>query len=105
MTKFKRFHVLSRDTCPFCVQLKGAIKLHLGSTADSTYRKYVKEYDATSGEDTRKWEMNFGEIIPRTYNTVPQVVVEMDGGQQLAFIGGLYDFVQTFHCPVKWKSE
>lgn len=90
---FKRFHVLGTETCPYCVMLKGAIKMYLHSVSQSMYDRYVCYHDRNSPEELAQWEEEMGDVVPASHRTIPVVVAEFSDGR-LRYIGGFNDFVQ-----------
>lgn len=98
--KFKRFHVLGSERCRYCTMLEGAIRMHLHSTAESTYNRHVSYHDIDTHEGKSSWDHEVGHAVPESYRTIPRVVAEFSDGS-LQFVGGFDDFVKLLGCPKK----
>lgn len=98
--KFKWFHVRGTDHCPYCVMLKGAIMMHLHTTAKAKLDKHVCFHDRDTEEGRRSWAEEVAHVVPASHTTIPCVVAEFSDGS-LKFIGGLDRFVAMLGCPMK----
>ncbi len=96
--RFRRFHVLGADYCPYCTMIKGCIKMHLGSTSESLYNKKVCYHDRETTEGLQSWKEEVAHAVPASHRTIPCVVAEFSDGS-LEYIGGVDRFVKKLGCP------
>lgn len=73
--------------------VKGALVMHLGSRA--AYDKKVCYHDRDSPVDVEEWLNEAGDMVPPSFRTIPQIVVEYSNGSR-KFVGGFDDFVKAF---------
>lgn len=98
--KFKCFHVLGTETCPYCVMLKGALMMHLHTVSPAKLDKYVCYHDRNSEEGRQSFYDEVGSVVPKSHTGIPCVVAEFKDGS-LMYIGGLDKFVAKLGCPMK----
>lgn len=87
-----KFYVLTKNGCPYCEMLKGAMMVYYKiDTLEKLYKK-VNFFDASDSYDFLE---SVGDgVVPSSYRTVPQVVY-MDENGNSYFVGGFTDFLKA----------
>lgn len=74
--------------------------MHLHTTNQNTYDRYVMYYDRDTSEGEREWQESIAHAVPASHQTIPCVVAEFSDGS-LQYIGGVDQFVRKLGCPMK----
>lgn len=91
MAKVK-FHVLSKDGCPFCKFARGAMMMYFKSKTLEELDRHVTFYE---GSDSEHFFELVGDVVPDSYRWVPRIVEESPDGK-FKFVGGLSDFIKKY---------